>query len=304
MTHSSDDPATRRRLFVLAAGGGAAALIAPAARAQPAGCEEDTLDRIKRTGVFNLGVRDATPPYGFKDASGKHVGFATEMAVMIYDAVNKELGGGIKLNETPVTSQTRLPLLQNGTIDMEAGASVITQARSKVVDFSMPHFLTATGLMVPADSPIKSLADLAGKRIGVPQGGLETAAYRDLNAKNTLTSPVRVIGFPDHPQGITALQTGTVDGYSSDTPILYGFAKDATKWRIVDIDINTFLQAFLMRPGSSKFRSVANVTLANIFASGQWQALYDKYFGPGSASPQPMTAQLKVLALMNAWPAQ
>ena len=304
MNNPSDQPATRRRLFTLAAGTGAAALIAPAVRAQPAGCAEDTLDRIKRTGVFNLGVRDATPPYGFKDASGKHVGFATDMAMMIYDAVNKELGGSIKVAEIPVTSQTRLPLLQNATIDMEAGASVITQARSKVVDFTMPHFLTATGLMVPVDSPIKTVADLAGSRIGVPQGGLETAAYRDLNAGGTLASPVRVIGFPDHPQGITALQTGTVDAYSSDTPILYGFTKDPGKWRIVDIDINTFLQAFLIRPESSKFRSIANVTLANIFASGQWQTLYDKYFGAGSATPQPMTAQLKVLKLMNAWPAQ
>lgn len=102
MNNPSDGPSSRRRLFTLAAGTGAAALLAPAALAQPAGCAEDTLDRIKRTGVFNLGVRDATPPYGFKDASGEYVGFATEMAVKIYDAVNKELGGGITLNDTPV----------------------------------------------------------------------------------------------------------------------------------------------------------------------------------------------------------
>ncbi len=160
-------------LIVSAATGLGAALLVPRAHAQTAGCEEDTLDRIKRTQAFNLGVRDATPPYGYKDASGKYVGFATELALAIYDAVNKELGGKIQLTETPVTGQTRVPLLLNGTIDMEAGASVITQARAKVVDFPEPHFLTATAVLVPADSPIKSLADLSGKRIGVPQGGLE-----------------------------------------------------------------------------------------------------------------------------------
>lgn len=303
MSAKPDDTATRRRLFALTAGAGA--LLAPRiARAQTAGCAEDTLDRIKRTGVFNLGVRDATPPYGFKEANGTYTGFATEMAVAIYDAVNKELGGSIKLTQTPVTGQTRVPLLLNSTIDMEAGASVVTQARAKVIDTAIPHFLTATAVLVPADSPIKSLADLAGKRIGVPQGGLETPAYRDINARHALSAPVRVIGFPDHPQGVTAVQTGTIDGYSSDEPILRGFATDPSKWRVVSIEINTFLQAFLIRPESSRFRSLADITLATMFASGQWEALYQKYFGPNSSAPLPMTAQLKVLQIMNAWPAQ
>jgi ABC-type amino acid transport substrate-binding protein len=158
--------------------------------------------------------------------------------------------------------------------------------------------------MVPADSPIHTLADLAGKRIGVPQGGLEEPAYRDLNAKKTLNPPVRTIGFPDHPQGVTALQTGTIDGYSTDGPILYGFLTDKAKWRIIEININTFLQAFPIRPESSKFKHIADVTLAGLFASGEWNALYDKYFGPGSKSPFPMTDTLKALAVMNAWPAQ
>lgn len=301
----ADAPRTNtRRSIVSAATGLGAALLVPRAHAQTAGCEEDTLDRIKRTQTFNLGVRDATPPYGYKDANGKYVGFATELALAIYDAVNKELGGKIQLTETPVTGQTRVPLLLNATIDMEAGASVITQARAKVIDFPMAHFLTATAVLVPADSPIKSLADLSGKRIGVPQGGLETPAYRQMNEQKKWPSPVRVIGFPDHPQGVAALQTGTVDGYSSDEPILYGFATDRSKWRVVSLDFNTFLQAFLIRPQSSKFRAIANVTLAEAFAGGKWAALYDKYFGPSSAAPLPMSDQLKVLALMNAWPPQ
>jgi ABC-type amino acid transport substrate-binding protein len=259
---------------------------------------------MKRTGKFNLGVRDATPPYGYKDASGQYTGFATEIAQAIHQAVSKELGTKLELTMTPVTGQTRLPLLQNATIDMEAGATVITQARTKIVDFVMPHFLTSTEVMVPADSPIRSLADLAGKRIGVPQGGLEEPAYRELNAKKTLSPPVRTIGFPDHPQGITALQTGTIDGYSTDGPILYGFLTDKSKWRIVEININTFLQAFPIRPESSKFKHIADVTLANLCASGEWNALYDKYFGPNSKSPFPMSDTLKALVVMNAWPPQ
>ena len=292
-----------RRRWLLSTAVGATALVAPSiARADD--CTEDTLDRIKRTGKFNLGVRDATPPYGFKEANGEYSGFATDIARKIHEAVSKELGAKIELTMTPVTGQTRLPLLQNATIDMEAGATVVTQARSKIVDFVMAHFLTSTEVMVPADSPIKSLADLAGKRIGVPQGGLEESAYRELNAKKTLTPPVRTIGFPDHPQGVTALQTGSIDGYSTDGPILYGFMSGNAKWRIIDININTFLQAFPIRPESSKFKHIADVTLANLFSSGEWNTLYDKYFGPTSKSPFPMTDTLKALAVMNAWPAQ
>ncbi len=294
---------TNRRHLLLATAAVGAFASADGASAQNAACPEDTLDRIQRTGTFNLGVRDAAPPYGFKDASGKYTGFATELAMAIYEAVNKELGGKIQLATIPVTSQTRVPLLQNGTIDMEAGASVVTQGRSKVVDFVMPHFLTATGLLLMADSPIKSFADISGKRIGVPQGGLEEAAYRDINAKKRTAAPIRTIGYPDHAQGVTALQTGAVDGYSSDEPILYGFGSDRAKFRVVAIDINSFQQAFLIRPASSKLKRIADVTLANQFASGQWNALFEKYFGPSNSAPLPLTDQLKTLVLMNSWPA-
>jgi glutamate/aspartate transport system substrate-binding protein len=299
--HETSDLKSRRTILKLSAALGGVALTPAVANAQS--CPEDTLDRIQRTGVFNLGARESAPPYGFKDASGNWTGFATELALMIYDAVNKELGGKIAINYVPVTSQTRIPLLQNATIDMEAGATVVTQGRAKVVDYVLAHFLTATSALVKNDSPIKSFADLAGKRIGVPQGGLEEAAYRDINSQNKLSSPVRTVGFPDHAQGITALQTGTVDVYSSDEPILYGFAAKQKDLRVFPIDINSFLQSCIIRPNSSKFKRIADVTMANAFAKGEWNKLFDKYFGPSSAAPQPMTEQLKTLVLMNSWPA-
>lgn len=295
--------APRRHLLALSAGVAAGALAAPAI-ARAADCVEDTLDRIHRTGTFNLGVRDATPPYGWKTADGKYVGFATEIAFAIHAAVSKELGKPIKLVTTPVTSRTRMPLLQNQTIDMEAGATVITQARTQVVDFCLPHFLTSTEILVPVDSPIKSAKDLAGKRIGVPQGGLEEAAYRNLNNKKVFKLPVTTVGFPDHPQGFTALQTGSIDAYSSDGPILYGLRHDNAKWRIFNPGINSFLQAFPIRPQSSKFKHIADVTIAQLCDSEQWNKLYDKYFGPKSSAPFPKDNMVKALVVMNSWPAQ
>lgn len=296
---------TRREMLALSASLGVGSF-AVATRARAAECAEDTLDRIRRTGTFNLGAREATPPYGFKDAAGKYVGFSTDMALAIYANVEKELGKKIKLNYVPVTSKTRIPLLQNSTIDMEAGATVITQPRVKVVDFGVPNFLTSTLVMVRADSPIRSLADLGGKRIGVPQGGLEEKLYRGLGRQQGLASPVTPVGFPDHPQGFTALETGSVDAYSSDGPILFGMkhkASDSSKWRIFDPGLNVFLQAFPLRPESSKFRRIVDLTIVEMYASGEWDRLFNKYFGPKGVAPFEKTDSLRTLAIMYAWPA-
>jgi len=297
----------RRRLLSAAGGAGAAALLLRArpARAQAAACTEDTLDKIKRTGEFQLGARQSTPPYGYVDAQNNWVGFATDIAKAIHAAIEKELKTSIKLNYVAVTSQTRIPLLQNGTIDMEAGATVVTRGRTKIVDFTAPHFLTSTEIIVPAASPIRKVEDLAGKRIGLPQGGLEDVLYKSLNQNGRLKPAVTIVSYPDHPQGFTALQTGAVDAYSSDGPIVFGMktkAQDPSKWRVFDPGLNTFLQAFPVRPESSRFRSIADVTIVELCANGTWAQLYDKYFGPKSDTPFEKTPALAMLELMNSWP--
>jgi glutamate/aspartate transport system substrate-binding protein len=297
----SDAPAVGRRGFLSTGAAGVAAFLAPSpAKALDAG--EDTLDRIKSSGVFNIGVREAAPPYGFKDANGDYRGFSTDIGKAVYDAVNQELGGAIKANYVAVTSQTRIPLLQNGAIDLEAGATVMTIGRSKVVDFSIPHFVTSTSLLVLANSPIKVAADMAGKRIGIPQGGLEAALFRTANEAGTFASAVKTIGFPDHSQGVTALQTGTVDGYSSDEPILYDVGRDPSQFRIVPMKMNAATQTLLVRPGSSKFKRIVDQTIARLCGSGEWDKLYQRYFGEGGFK-MPLPEAGKMLVQMNSWPA-
>ena len=308
MAHDNPRALDRRNLMRVGLASAAFGLpFARAASAQGAACVEDTLDKIKRTGVFALGARQSTPPYGYLDAQNNWVGFATDIARAIHANLEKELKAKVELKYVPVTSQTRIPLLQNGTIDMEAGATVVTRSRIKVVDFSVAHFLTSTEAIVRADGPIKALADLAGKRVGVPLGGLEEALYRGLNQSGRLKPAVTLVAFPDHPQGFTALGTGTIDAYSSDGPILFGLkakAVDPAQWRIFDPGANVFLQAFPLRPQSSRFKSIADLTVVEAFASGEWDRLYDKYFGPHGVAPFEKSDALTTLALMNAWPAE
>lgn len=290
---------------LLLAGAGAPAPASAQTGGGSAGCVEDTLDKIKRTGVFQLGARQSTPPYGYVDAQNNWVGFATDIAKAIHANLEKELKTSIKLNYVAVTSQTRIPLLQNGTIDMEAGATVITRGRAKIVDFTAAHFLTSTEIIVPANSPIKTVADLAGKRLGIPQGGLEDLLYKSLNQRGRVPSAIGLVGYPDHPQGFTALQTGAIDAYSSDGPIVFGMktkAQDPSRWRVFDPGLNTFLQAFPIRPESSRFKSIADATIVEFCATGGWSQLYDKYFGPHSDTPFEKTPALAMLELMNSWP--
>jgi glutamate/aspartate transport system substrate-binding protein len=316
MTHSCNGrdfpPSVDRREVMRASVGlglASAALGLPFARpaAAQGACTEDTLDKIKRTGVFALGARQSTPPYGYLDANNNWVGFATEIARAIHSNLEKELKVTVELKYVPVTSQTRIPLLQNGTIDMEAGATVVTRSRAKVVDFAVPHFLTSTEAIVRADGPIKALADLAGRRVGVPLGGLEEALFRSLNQSGRLKPAVTTVAFPDHPQGFTALGTGTIEAYASDGPIMYGLkakAADPAQWRVFDPGVNVFLQAFPIRPESSRFKSIADVTIVETCASGEWERLYDKYFGPRGVAPFEKSSALAMLPLMNAWPAE
>ncbi|MFL9903645.1 amino acid ABC transporter substrate-binding protein [Paraburkholderia fungorum] len=291
-----------RRSFLASSGTlGLGACLAVCAPAHAADGAEDTLDKIRRTGVFNIGLREAAPPYSFKNASGQYVGFSTEIANAIYQAISHELGGNIKVNYVPLTSATRIVLLQNGTIDIEAGATVMTLSRAKVVDFSIPHFVTATGLLVRADSPIKSVADLAGKRVGIPQGGLESIMYQDAVTQGKIKGAVRTLAFPDHAQGTTALQTGMIDGYSTDNPILYQIASSTTGLRVVSLNLNASSQTMLIRPESSKFKSIVDRTIAQLCSSGAWLKLYDTYFGKGGAQ-MPLAEASKALVAMNSWP--
>lgn len=308
MRKKADDcEMTRRRILGVGAVG-LGALLAPGAigtrrAAAAAAPQETTVDRIKRTGVFNLGVRDADPPYGFLDKD-KHVGFSTEIAERVHERVEKELKSTVKLNYVAVTSRTRIPLLLNGTIDMEAGATVITKDRVKVVDFSVPFFMTASYLIVPADSPIRKVADLSGKRMGGPRGGLQEMLFtKKLQSQNVFRSPVRFIGFENPSEGFTALQGGSVDGYTNDGPLVYGLLKstpDQTKWRVFDLGVDASPQAFPIRQYSSSFATLINLTIVDLCESGRWQELYQKYFVPVGLPKDPDDA-LKFLVRMNSW---
>jgi len=297
-------PLSRRSLLSKAATVGIATVAATplfhghVARAQGSGCPEPTLDKIKRVSEFSVGARQGVFPFGYLDADNKWTGISTEIAREVHKAIEKELNQSVKLNLVPVTSQTRIPLLINGTVDMDAGTTVVTQARLKVVDFCTPFLATGLDLLLPADSQIKSWKDLAGKRLGTVQGGFDSELYANLNKAGKISPPVEVIAYRDQPDAFQALVNGAVDVYSSDGPILAGMRARAAKpqaWKIFDPEISSELYAFAVRQNDAKFRTLVDSTLVGLFHSGRFMELYDQFLGPNSKVPLPIDSNMKAL---------
>ena len=299
-----------RRIFLkcaattgLASASGAQMMTPQAANA--ATCGEFTLDKIKRMSEFSVGARQGVFPFGYLDKDNKWTGLSTEIAREVHKNIEKELKTGIKLNLVAVTSQTRIPLLVNGTVDLDAGSTVVTQAREKVVDFAIPFLATGLDLLLPADSTVKSWKDLAGKRMGTVQGGFDSELYARLNKEGKITPPVEIIAFRDQPDGFQALVNGAVVAYSSDGPILAGLRARATNpqaWKIIDPEISSELYAFATRQNDSAFRDLVNETFVNLYASGRFMEIYDQFLGPNSNVPLPFDSNMKALVYLYALP--
>jgi ABC-type amino acid transport substrate-binding protein len=286
----------------LASAAGAQAI---ASQAQAATCGEFALDKIKRMSEFSVGARQGVFPFGYLDKNNNWTGLSTEIAREVHKNIEKELKTSIKLNLVPVTSQTRIPLLVNGTVDLDAGSTVVTQARNKVVDFTIPFLATGLDLLLPADSTIKSWKDLAGKRMGTVQGGFDSELYANLNKAGKINPPVEIVAFRDQPDGFQALVNGAVVAYSSDGPILAGLRARAAKpadWKVIDPEISSELYAFAVRQNDSTFRELVNATFVDLYSSGRFLELYNQFLGPSSQVPLPFDANMKALVYLYALP--
>ena len=247
-----------------------------------------TIDEVPLEWCFQPGVK-----LDFRHLPDGYVATAAD--------VEKELKTDVKLNLGAVTSQTRIPLLLNGTSDMDAGSTVVTLAREKVVDFCIPFLATALDLLLPANSSIKGWEDLADKRMGTVQGGFDGELYARLNSEGKLKPPVQIIAFRDQPDGFQALANGSVDAYSSDGPILAGLrarAPNPSDWKIIDPELSSELYAFAVRQNDSNFRALVNETFSELFHSGKFMELYDKFLGPKSQVPLPFEANMKAIVYL------
>ncbi len=260
---------------------------------------ESTLEKINRTGVFTVGTRTASPPFGYINKQNEWVGFSIDLARVVHKNIEKKLNKSIKFELKESTPATRIPLLSSGTVDLISGTMTDTRARRDSVDFSLTFFVTGAQFLVKADSPIRGIQDIAGKRVGTQQGSTNERALRE---KGFQTQEVI---FPDQAAAFTALVQGRVDTYTNDGIQLWGLkykAPNPNEWKIVG-DFYTYEPyGMAMRKNDSDFRAVVNNALMDAIEDGEYFKIYDKWFGPKSDTPYPLSDSARSFLLMQVVP--
>ncbi len=264
-----------------------------------------TLDKIAKTGKIKIGFREGSIPFAYVDPKvGKHVGFSVDMAKLLAENLSKRFGKKIEIVPYTVTPKTRIPMVVNGTIDIEMGSTTYTQKREEVADFSMIFFFSETTFLVSKDSGIKTLQDLNGKRVGAARGTTNLRAVEKL-AKEGRFKPKAIIVTETHPQGMLALKTGKIDAYSTDRSLLEGLRmKDdhPEKWMTVPFAIAYEPYAYIVRENDSDFRDFVNNTIIWSIKTGKFFELYKKWMGPKGVVPIPMSQAYKSYLEMMVYP--
>ncbi|HTU02727.1 MAG TPA: transporter substrate-binding domain-containing protein [Candidatus Sulfotelmatobacter sp.] len=260
---------------------------------------ESTLEKINRTGTITVGTRTSSPPFGYINKQNEWVGFSVDLAKLVQKALEKKLGKPIKFELKESTPATRVPLLTSMTVDLISGTMTDTRARRDSVDFSLTFFVTGAQFLVKKGSPIHGINDINGKRIATQQGSTNERALRERGVK------VEEVIFPDQAAAFTALVQGRVDAYTNDGVQLYGLkdkASNPSEWNVVGEPYTYEPYGMAMRKNESDFRAVVNDALMEAIEDGEYFKLYDKWFGPKSETPYPMTDRVKSFLMMQVVP--
>jgi ABC-type amino acid transport substrate-binding protein len=256
----------------------------------------ETMDKIEKTGKIKIGFREDSIPFAFIDPKvGKQVGFSVDMAGLLVENLSTYFGKKIEMEPVTITTKTRIPMVQNGTIDVEMGSTTYTEEREEVVDFSLIFFVSETTFLVPKDSPIKTKQDLNGKRLGGARGTTNLKAIEDQAAAGEY-KPKEIVTTEGHAQGFLALKTGKIDAYATDRSLLEGLRmKDEhpDAWRTVDFAIAYEPYGYMMRENDSDFRDFVNNTILWAIKTGKFYELYNKWMGPKGIVPIPMSQAYK-----------
>ncbi len=218
---------------------GLASVLAVSVLAVPVMADK-TMDQIEKTGKIKLGFREGSIPFAFVDPKvGKHVGFSVDMAGELAKYLGMRFGKTIEIVPFTVTPKTRIPMVVNGTVDVEMGSTTYTQKREEQADFSMIFFFSETTFLVAKDSGVQNLEDLNGKIVGAARATTNLRAVEKL-ANEGKFKPANIVVTETHPQGMLALKSGKIDAYSTDRSLLEGLRmkdQNPDKWMTVPFAI-------------------------------------------------------------------
>lgn len=258
-------------------------LLAVAVTALAAGCAfaqaGDTLAKIKSSGSVTLGVRESSG-LGYTLGNGKYVGFHTEMGERVLADIQKQLGlPKLEVKYQPVTSQNRIPLVQNGTVDIECGSTTNNLARQKDVAFAVTTYVEEVRIAVNAKSGINGIKDLNGKTLVTTTGTTSVQTLRKNKRADGLTFK-EVMG-KDHADSFLMLETGRADAFIMDGSILaanISKSKNPGDYKIVGEVLSVEPIACMLRKDDPAFKKAVDDSIKRQIADGSLGKLYDKWF--------------------------
>lgn len=240
----------------------------------------DTLQKIKDTGTITIGHRESSIPFSYLDGNQKPVGYSMDLCNKIVEEVKKELKMPALVTKlTPVTSQTRIPLMTNGTIDLECGSTTNSLERQKQVAFGVTTFVSPVRMVVRADSGVKTLDDLNGKAVATTTG-TTSDRYIKQNEKGHNIDVKNVYG-KDHAESFLMVETGRASAFVMDEVLLAGFianAKNPKDFAIVGPALSTEPYGIMLRKDDPQFKALVDKTLSGLMKSGEINKIYAKWF--------------------------
>ncbi|WP_371743394.1 amino acid ABC transporter substrate-binding protein [Polynucleobacter sp. AP-Jannik-300A-C4] len=262
-----------------------------------------TMDKIKSTGAVTMGVRESSIPMSYTTGDSRFDGYHVEICRMILADIKDKLGlSTLRINYQPVTSQNRVPLVQNGTVDIECGTTTNNTARAKDVGFANTLYVEEVRIAVKANSGINSISQLAGKKLATTTGTTSVQLLRKHEKANGVNFD-EVFG-KDHADSFLLLESGRADAFVMDGSILAGNianSKNPKDYKIVGEVLSTEPIAIMVPKNDPEFKAAVNAAIAKIVANGAMPKLWNKWF-LGPIPPKNIVVGLELSpATKNAW---
>lgn len=250
---------------------------ASAATAQSAG---DTLQKIKETGTITLGYRESSVPFSFLDGQQKPVGISMDLCAAIVDKVKQQLNlPKLEVKQVAVNSSNRIPLVVNGTVDVECGGTANNAARQKQVAFSVATFVSQPMWLVRTDAKVSKPAELKGKTIVVTQGSNAVAFARKFNDEQKMD--LTVIQAKDHGESMLTLDSGRAVAWLEDDILLAGEkanSRNGAAFNLVPSGLDIIYYGLMLKKDDAQFKALVDGVISSLMKSGEFGKLYAKWF--------------------------
>jgi glutamate/aspartate transport system substrate-binding protein len=263
-----------------------------------------TLEKIVASKTFAIAYREESVPFSFIDSSGKPKGYAIDICLKIAEEIKTQFKlDKLDIKYVPITPQTRIPVIANGTANAECSSTTITTGRMKQVEFLTPNFITGTKLLVRKGSGINKIEDLEGKTLIALAGTTNEKAALEEIAKRKLK--VNMVKVKDHPQALLNLEQGRADAYTSNDVVLYGIrtmAKNPSDYEVVGPFYSYDPFSIMIPKNDTDFRALGLKVMSDLYRSGEIFTIYKKWFEPGPTNINlPMNDDLKNALRLNAF---